>query len=141
MNGTDQEPLTDRAAAKMNDPSHVAAVIDQMPPAADIVDLADVFALLGEPTRVRLLIALLPGPMRVRDLAAVSGISESATSHSLRLLRAHRIVDVRRDGRAALYDLSDAHVRMLLELALDHVGHTALLHPADPTGSTLCADK
>ncbi|WP_354476609.1 metalloregulator ArsR/SmtB family transcription factor [Marisediminicola sp. UYEF4] len=101
-----------------------------MPSRADIADLADVFGLLGEPTRVRLLIALLPGRMRVRDLAAVVGLSESATSHALRLLRAHRVVDVHRTGRTAEYDLSDAHVRTLLELGLDHVGHTMLLHVA-----------
>lgn len=99
-----------------------------MPGADDIADLADVFGLLGEPSRVRILIALLSGPRRVHDLAEAIGLSESATSHALRLLRAHRVVDVRREGRVAYYSLADDHVRKLLELGLAHVGHTVLIH-------------
>lgn len=102
-----------------------------MPATQDIIDLADVFSLLGDPGRVRILIALLAGRMAVRDIAAVVELSESAASHALRLLRAHRVVDVERDGRIAYYALADSHVRVLLELALEHVGHTVLLHPAD----------
>lgn len=100
-----------------------------MPAAREIVDLADVFSLLGDPGRVRILIALLAGRMAVRDIAAVVELSESAVSHALRLLRAHRVVDVERDGRNAYYALADSHVRVLLQLALEHVGHTVLLHP------------
>ncbi len=103
-----------------------------MPATGDIIDLADVFHLLGDPNRVRILIALADGRMAVRDLAAVVELSESAVSHALRLLRAHRIVDVQREGRVAYYDLADAHVRELLLLALEHVGHSVLLHPAVP---------
>lgn len=102
-----------------------------MPAAREIVDLADVFSLLGDPGRVRILIALLAGRMAVRDIAAVVELTESAVSHALRLLRAHRVVEVERDGRNAYYALADSHVRVLLELALEHVGHTLLLHPAD----------
>lgn len=105
-----------------------------MPGIADITDLADVFSLLGDPGRVRILIALLAGRMAVRDIAAVVDLSESAVSHALRLLRAHRVVDVTRDGRNAYYALADSHVRILLELGLEHVGHTVLLHPANEPG-------
>lgn len=110
-----------------------------MPSDADILDLADVFGLLGEPSRMRTLIALLHGSMCVRDLAAVVGLSESAMSHSLRLLRAHRVVNVHRDGRVAHYALADTHVRALLELGLAHIDHTALLHPAPTAGQTAAA--
>lgn len=102
-----------------------------MPANQEIVDLADVFSLLGDPGRVRILIALLEGRMAVRDIAAVLELSESAVSHALRLLRAHRVVDVDREGRIAYCALADTHVRVLLELAVEHVGHTVLLHPAD----------
>jgi DNA-binding transcriptional ArsR family regulator len=101
-----------------------------MPSVADIVDLSDVFGLLGEPSRVRILISLLDGSMCVRDLAAAIDLSESAVSHALRLLRAHRVVDVQRVGRTAHYKIADSHVRDLLELGLAHVGHTILIHPA-----------
>lgn len=96
---------------------------------AQLEDVAEVFALLGDPGRLRLLLALRDGELRVGDLAAVAGASESSVSHSLRLLRAHRVVEVRRVGRMAFYRLSDAHVRTLLEVALAHLEHTELMHP------------
>jgi DNA-binding transcriptional ArsR family regulator len=109
-----------------------------MPDTDKITDLADVFSLLGDPTRMRILIALLPGPRKVYELTELSGLSQSATSHSLRLLRSHRVVNVRREGRIAYYELADQHVRDFLELALEHVGHTVLVHPvpSDSPSST-----
>jgi ArsR family transcriptional regulator, lead/cadmium/zinc/bismuth-responsive transcriptional repressor len=104
-------------------------VRELMPAAQDLDDTAEVFGLLSDPGRLRLLLALLEGEMCVCDLAAVSGQSESAVSHALRLLRAHRVVTARRAGRMAYYRLEDAHVRMLLELALAHTKHTQAIHP------------
>lgn len=98
---------------------------DSMPPDADIEKVADVFSLLGDPGRVRILAALLGGRMRVRDLAVIVHQSESSVSHALRLLRAHQVVSVTRVGREAHYQLADAHVRSLLELALCHAGHSS----------------
>lgn len=94
-------------------------------PDDDVVDqLADVFTLLGDPSRLRLLIALLTcEELCVTDLATVSGLSESATSHALRLLRANAVVQGRRVGRHIHYSLRDGHVRVLLKMALDHVAH------------------
>src|SRR5262245_26022458 len=100
-----------------------------MPAEEDLVDTADVFGLLADPRRLRLLLALLDGELCVCDLAAVTGMSESATSHALRLLRAHRVVSTRRDGRMVYYRLDDAHVRMLLDLAVAHTEHTEAIHP------------
>jgi DNA-binding transcriptional ArsR family regulator len=110
------------------DAARVAAVQGQMPPEEDVADLADVFGLLSAPGRLRLVVALLEGEMCVCDLAAAAGMSESATSHALRILRAHRVVSVRRAGRMAYYALADAHVRMLLDVALAHVEHSVLVH-------------
>jgi DNA-binding transcriptional ArsR family regulator len=75
-----------------------------------VQSIADVFRLLGDPTRVRLVDALTHGERCVGDLAALVGISESAVSHQLRLLRAARLVRVRRAGRQAYYALDDHHV-------------------------------
>jgi ArsR family transcriptional regulator, lead/cadmium/zinc/bismuth-responsive transcriptional repressor len=86
-------------------------------------DIAEVFSLLGDPGRLRLLVALREGEQPVGELAAAVGASESNTSHSLRLLRAHRVVESRRDGRHVFYRLSDAHVRTLLDVALAHLEH------------------
>jgi DNA-binding transcriptional ArsR family regulator len=95
-------------------------------PATDqeIGDIAGIFDLLGDPGRLRLLTTLLAvHEMRVSDLAHEVGMSESAVSHALSLLRAHKVVAVRRAGRHAHYSLLDDHVRILLKTALDHIRH------------------
>ena len=126
--------LVDACAVRIVDAERVVAVQDRMPPEEDVVDLADVFGLLSVPGRLRLLVALLEGELCVCDLAAAAGMSESATSHALRILRAHRVVSVRRSGRMAYYALADAHVRMLLDVALAHIEHTVLVHDHTPEG-------
>jgi ArsR family transcriptional regulator, lead/cadmium/zinc/bismuth-responsive transcriptional repressor len=83
--------------------------------------VADVFKLLGDPTRVRLVDALTHGERCVCDLATLVGLTESAVSHQLRLLRAARLVRVRRAGRLAYYSLDDHHVVGLLHDTRKHV--------------------
>ena len=120
----------DECGVKLVDPARVAQVGEAMPEQGAVVELADVFSLLGDPGRLRLLVALLEaGELCVCDLAAVTGMSEGAVSHPLRLLRAHRVVSVSRRGRMAFYRLDDWHVRMLLDLGLTHSGHTTAVHP------------
>ncbi|MCK2218736.1 metalloregulator ArsR/SmtB family transcription factor [Actinomadura sp. ATCC 31491] len=119
----------DGCAVRVVDADRVAAVTDRMPAVQDLADTADVFGLLSDTNRLKLLVALLDGELCVCDLAAVTGQSESAVSHALRLLRAHRIVAARRAGRMAYYRLEDPHVRMLLDLALAHTEHTDAIHP------------
>lgn len=104
------------------DAAKVAAVRAALPSDETVRELTDVYGLLGDPGRMRLLVSLLEaGELCVCDLAAVAGMGESAVSHALRLLRAHRVVKVRRAGRRAYYSLSDGHVRLLLDLALEHL--------------------
>jgi len=86
-----------------------------------VESVATIFKLLGDPTRVRLVDALTHGERCVSDLAALVGISESAISHQLRLLRAERLVRVRRAGRLAFYALDDHHVAGLLHDTRKHV--------------------
>lgn len=87
--------------------------------------VAEVFKLLGDPTRVRLLDALSHGERCVCDLATLVGLSESAVSHQLRLLRTARLVRVRRTGRLAFYSLDDHHVIGLLRDTRKHVEEPA----------------
>jgi DNA-binding transcriptional ArsR family regulator len=102
----------------------IATLTRALPPESTVEELASVFGLLGDPGRVRLLVTLLEGgEVCVHDLAAVTGQSESGVSHALRLLRAHRVVVVRRSGRSAFYRLADGHVGLLLDVALTHLGH------------------
>jgi ArsR family transcriptional regulator, lead/cadmium/zinc/bismuth-responsive transcriptional repressor len=114
----------DACSTSVVDGERVAAVRKVLPSADVVQDLADVFSLLSDPGRLRLMAALLEGgEMCVCDLAAATGQSMSAASHALRLLRTHRVVKVRRSGRMAYYQLADSHVRMLFDLALAHIRH------------------
>ena len=106
------------------DGQRVAAVQHSLPDQDTVDELADVFGLLADPGRLRLMASLLEGgELCVCDVAAAAGMGESAASHALRLLRAHRVVKVRRAGRRAYYSLCDGHVRLLLDVALEHVRH------------------
>ena len=128
-NGSDVHEI-DGCSARVIDAEKVAAVRAAAPADEDIVELADVFAVLSDPNRLRILTALAEGgEMCVCDIAASTGMSESAASHALRLLRAHRIVAPRRSGRMAFYRLADAHVRLLIDVALSHTQHTTAMHP------------
>ena len=117
-------PSIDACAVRMVDPDRVGAVRAELPPDADIAELAGTFELLADIGRLRLLAALRSGETCVCDLAAACGQAESAVSHALRLLRTARVVRVRRAGRMAYYQLADDHVRVLLDLALTHQAHT-----------------
>ena len=86
-----------------------------------VAALAETFRVLGDPTRVRILDALAGGELCVCDIASLVGISESAVSHQLRLLRGMRLVRPRRAGRLVYYTVDDQHIIELLRPALTHV--------------------
>jgi ArsR family transcriptional regulator, lead/cadmium/zinc/bismuth-responsive transcriptional repressor len=85
-------------------------------------DTAETFRALGDPSRAKIVFSLLQQELCVCDLAAVCDLSESATSQHLRILRALRVVKVRRSGRMAYYSIDDEHIRVLLGVCLNHVG-------------------
>ena len=86
-----------------------------------VIDLAETFRMLGDTTRVRILDALARTEVPVCDLADVLGLTQSAVSHQLRLLRSMRLVKSRRDGRHIYYTLDDDHILDLFEQGLEHV--------------------
>jgi ArsR family transcriptional regulator len=94
-----------------------------LPDAERTQALAALFGALADPTRVRMIAALEQTELCVGDLAATVGLSDSATSHHLRLLRTLGLVRTRREGRTIYYSLDDEHVRTLYRQALDHVAH------------------
>ena len=93
------------------------------PPSA--AALADTFRVLGDVTRVRILDALSRAELCVSDIAATVGLSESAVSHQLRVLRGSRLVRARREGRLVFYALDDHHIVGLFEQSLQHVEERA----------------
>lgn len=86
-----------------------------------IQPLADVFKVLGDPTRLRILRVLMNQEVCVRNIADELGMGQSAVSHQLRILRDARLVQFRRDGKTVYYSLADAHVFTLLDVGLEHV--------------------
>ncbi len=113
-------------AGHPHDATALAATKARLLADGTVESVADVFKLLGDPTRVRIVDALSHGERCVCDLAELVGISESALSHQLRLLRAARLVRVRRTGRLAYYTLDDHHVIGLLHDTRKHVEEAAL---------------
>lgn len=103
------------------DPARLETVRAALPGATIVVALAETFKALGDPTRMRLLVALSRLELCVGDLAALLRLSESAVSHQLRLLRSLRIVRTRREGRLVFYRLDDHHIARLLAQGLEHV--------------------
>ena len=83
--------------------------------------LADTFRVLGDPSRIRLIAAMALTERCVGDLATLVGMSESAVSHQLRILRAARLVRTRRSGRQVFYTLDDGHILALFQQGLSHV--------------------
>lgn len=107
-------------------PDKVRLVTENAPAEAELLRVTSVFKLLGDPTRARLLYALLEaGELCVCDLAAATGTAETTVSQALRLMRASGVVTGRREGRNVFYRLSDAHVRLLLDVTREHTAHEA----------------
>lgn len=99
----------------------IDAVQKEQPEETVLLDLAELFKVLGDGTRVRILNALSISELCVCDLATLLSMSSSAISHQLRILRAAKVVKFRKDGKNAFYSLDDEHVRALLSLGLEHV--------------------
>lgn len=95
----------------------------------EVDELAETFRVLADPGRLRVILALMEAPeMHVGGLAEAAGLSETACSHALRLLRTAHVVKRRKVGRSVLYSLDDDHVSGLLGLARDHVEHARAGH-------------
>ncbi len=106
------------------DPERVRTVRERIISDSDAEELAARFDLLSDPVRVRMVYALLEaGELSVGDLAGVVGSSESATSHQLRQLRLAGLVRSRKSGRVVFYRVADTHVRLLLDVAVEHYLH------------------
>jgi DNA-binding transcriptional ArsR family regulator len=111
----------DLAAPACDAPHHASERKALLMQSRTVEALADTFRVLGDPTRVRILDALSAGELCVCDIASLVGISESAVSHQLRLLRGMRLVRPRRAGRLVYYAVDDRHILELLKQALTHV--------------------
>ena len=92
-----------------------------MPTEREQLRLSELFRMFGDATRIRILSALLISELCVCDLAAVVGMSVSAVSHQLRLLKSAELVKSRREGKSAIYSLADDHVRVMISNGMEHI--------------------
>ena len=99
----------------------VSQVLSQLPEEERLYDLAEVFRVFGDTTRIRILYVLFEHELCVCDIARLLGMTQSAVSHQLRILKDAKLVRFRREGKTVFYTLDDEHVRSVLELGMEHV--------------------
>ncbi len=103
------------------DESKVQEVQEAIRPLSTIQRLGEFFRIMGDATRLKIILSLSKEELCVCDLAAIIGVSSSAVSHQLRILRGARLVHYRREGKIVYYSLADYHVEHLLKDALNHL--------------------
>ena len=102
-------------------PDAIALVRATLPEDDTLLDVSELFKVLGDSTRCKILFVLLVAEMCVCDLSQLLGMSVSAVSHQLRILRQAQLVRYRREGKTVFYALADEHVRTLLSQGMEHV--------------------
>lgn len=90
----------------------------------DFIQASELFKVLGDATRLRILDALSGGELRVQEIASRLGMTQSAISHQLHTLKDHRVLKARREGRWIYYSIDDAHVKELFEQGMEHIRHS-----------------
>lgn len=101
--------------------SLVRQVQGSQPSEEHLYDLAELFKMFGDSTRIKILFALIESELCVGDLAQILNLTQSSVSHQLRLLKDARLVRCRREGKIVFYSLADEHVRTILHMGMDHV--------------------
>lgn len=86
-----------------------------------IVDLAELFKIFGDATRIKILYAMLDVELCVNDIAGRLQMSQSSVSHQLRILKTSKLVKSRREGKSIFYSLDDEHVRSILSMGMEHI--------------------
>ena len=99
----------------------VEQVLSEMPGDETLYDLAELFKVFGDSTRIKLLYALFEAELCVCDISRLLGLTQSAVSHQLRVLKNSRLVKFRKDGKTVFYSLADDHVRKIIAQGMEHV--------------------
>lgn len=99
----------------------VANVSYDMPDDEILYDLAEFFKVFGDSTRIKILYALSKSEMCVCDIGEILNVSQSAVSHQLRMLKQMQLVKFRREGKSIYYSLSDEHIKLILEMGMEHI--------------------
>lgn len=118
--------MTDSNGVERCDFSHVhKEIVDKvertMPEDEILYDLAELFKIFGDSTRIKILYVLFESEMCVCDIAKLLGMTQSAISHQLRALKQSKLVKYRREGKTVFYSLADGHVRTILGQGMEHI--------------------
>ena len=99
----------------------IKMVTEKLPDEEKLYDLAELFKVFGDSTRIRILFVLSSAEVCVCDLAEALGMTQSAISHQLKILKSSKLVKSRREGKSVFYSLADGHVRTIISQGMDHV--------------------
>ncbi len=99
----------------------VKSLVAEMPEEETLYDLAELFKVFGDSTRIKILYALFGSELCVGDIAQLLGMTQTAVSHQLRVLRSSKLVKGRKEGKTVFYALADDHVRTILDQGMEHV--------------------
>ena len=94
---------------------------DGMPEEEELYDLAELFKIFGDSTRIKILYALFEAELCVCDISQLVGVSQTAISHQLRILKNAKLVKFRREGKTVFYSLADDHVRRIIDQGMEHI--------------------
>lgn len=126
MNGcevdmSEQEPFLEQCDYMHLHEKVIEQVQEEMPEEEILYDLAELFKVFGDSTRIKILYVLFQSEMCVCDIAQLLNMSQSAISHQLRVLKQAQLVKYRREGKTVFYSLADAHVNTILNQGLEHI--------------------
>ncbi len=102
-------------------PELLARAEQDMPDEESLYDLAELFKVFGDSTRIRILYVLFESDVCVADIAEALNMTQSAISHQLRILKQAKLVSARRDGKSVIYSLADDHVRTIIAQGQEHI--------------------
>ena len=121
MKGEERMEPVETCEEKSIHPEQIDTVVKDLPPEETLFDLAELFKIFGDSTRIKILYVLFEAELCVCDIAAVLNMSQSAISHQLRTIKQARLVKNRREGKTVYYSLADDHVKTIIGMAIEHL--------------------
>lgn len=116
-----EKKTTDNAEFLRAHEDVVKKITEELPPDEMLYDLAELFKVFGDSTRIRILYVLLDNELCVGDIGQLLGVSQNAVSHQLRVLKNNKLVRFRREGKVIFYSLADEHVKRIISQGMEHV--------------------
>ena len=116
----EQEPILEQCDYMHLHEKVIEQVQEEMPEEEILYDLAELFKVFGDSTRIKILYVLFQSEMCVCDIAQLLDMNQSAISHQLRVLKQAKLIKSRREGKSVFYSLDDSHVRMILSMGMEH---------------------